>query len=52
MSQNYLQNKKDGESSKLVRSFIPSWQIEFPEIVLVVDTDTGMLCRVCIGPNI
>ena len=44
------QNKKDYESSKQVRSFILSWQIEFPGLVL--DTDNGMLCTVCIGHNI
>ena len=43
------QNKKDYESSKRVRSFIPSCQIEF---LGLVDTDNGMLCTVCIGHNI
>jgi len=43
------QNKKKYESSKQVRSFILSWQIEFPSLVL--DIDNGLLCTVCIGHN-
>ena len=40
--------RKIMKTLKQVQSFISSWQIKFPDLVLV-DTDNSMLCTVCIG---
>jgi len=41
------QNKKDYESCKRVRSFIPSWQIEYPGLVDIDNAASRMcFCRI------